>query len=229
MLKTKLMRQRQSSNLNDAATSERCYLLELPGELRNSIIELYLRQIYRGQWMPIASHIGTDLMSQHPALALTNRQLRSKTLSIFYGNNVFFLGYFDSPREYKTAQCWLTDFKHYLHHIKSVRVTLCDDHDIEFWLHASPGNPINFNITADMESDLDSCRVMRSREEMERRLQRLCERVGTGGFSVNEYLRMSKILMAGTPRGDCRDSIDGEADLERESETSSEYGSSNEW
>ncbi|KAK3648879.1 hypothetical protein LTR56_003835 [Elasticomyces elasticus] len=77
----------------------RCYLLELPPELRNSIFELTVispqplpARLLERSLMRILSH-GTKLMSkvlpEVPEIARTNRQIRSEALPIFYNSNTF--------------------------------------------------------------------------------------------------------------------------------------------
>ncbi|KAK4959795.1 hypothetical protein LTR10_002683 [Elasticomyces elasticus] len=77
----------------------RCYLLELPPELRNSIFELTVispqpldARLLERSLMRILPH-GTKLMSkvlpEVPEIARTNRQIRDEVLPVFYNSNTF--------------------------------------------------------------------------------------------------------------------------------------------
>ncbi|KAK5686520.1 hypothetical protein LTS10_002640 [Elasticomyces elasticus] len=91
----------------------RCYLLELPPELRNSIFEL---TVVSPQSLPtrLAQDIRyldhTTLISKAlpeiPAIARTSRQIRSEALPVFYNSNTFVINKHDIPDSSEVMLWW---------------------------------------------------------------------------------------------------------------------------
>ena len=160
--------------------SERCYLLELPGELRNTIIELYLRELHDFEPIRIRLQFLGETLIQ-PALALTNRQIRNETLSIFYGTYTFHLACLDLTPAWHFAQKWLKATARHLHLLNTVRLKICDMHGIFLHLYTFPGNPAHYTLTP---SEQYRCRMTRKREKKQSSLVRMLKPKASANTSI---------------------------------------------
>lgn len=182
--------------------SDRCYLLELPAELRNCIIELYIRKMYytRGTGIYTRLNASGRLPLDQPDLAATNRQLRSETLDIFYSTVVFCIGPLDDVQSYPVQ--WLEGKAPYLHLIRDIQMMPCSVHAIWYHVYGARGQQAHY-YPSDDGGALELCRMVRRRDGIHSSLQSLCDNVGTAGMGVEEHLRVVEIIRAAAPKRSC--------------------------
>lgn len=215
--------------------SERCFLLELPAELRNCIIELYLKndgnyidEFYLKIDCPSETIRVLDLAYQNsvPNLALVNRQLRTETLPLFYSLATLDLGHIDREEDRNDAQRWLRAHNHYLKHAAAVSMQVCEIHYTKIIFLASSGKPTCCVIRQEhvMSWDKTECRMLRKYRQAGGNLNTLCENAGLMGLTAEDYIRAIEMFLAvPKPYRNCKYLLDREhRDLSREDEYWSE-------
>ena len=88
----------------ESTKPRRCYLLELPAEIRNYIVELVLNDTGKfSTWIMNDLNCGID----NPAIADTCRRLRTETLPVFYSQHSLHLQDLDLEGEWDEQKPWL--------------------------------------------------------------------------------------------------------------------------
>ncbi len=186
--------------------SDRCYLLRLPPELRNSIITLHLDNVYPGytrvyvQWKPIR---GAEAWRQ-PYLSQVNRQLRAETLSLWHSLKAFNIGFLGQGGGWEVAQTWLKVNDEFLHQIKSLDVVLCHTHDLFLNFRTSSGSPASCHLEWRRFEQHD-CSMARAYALISMHINQLCKSVGTKGFGADDYIRAVQTYLSVAPAKSCDD------------------------
>ena len=190
--------------------THRCYLLELPPELRNYIIELYLYSVNPAKMImvfhPFAYHETCIEQATQPHLASVNWQLRIETLSHFFAVNTVVMGSFDLPGHWDTAKRWLDANKDRLNQTKAVMMSLCSLHHVDLRIHVASGEPAScYPKCRNTSYALENCRMLRAYKEVQRNVEKLCQSVCEQGLSADDYIGIVELYLAEAPHRSCRD------------------------
>ncbi|KAF2765414.1 hypothetical protein EJ03DRAFT_208588 [Teratosphaeria nubilosa] len=121
----------------DDATAQKCYLLEMPAELRNEISGLAVAVD-----MVIFLNWGGGRKSlTEPALARTNRQLRAETLPLYYSLSTFRImpGILGDKGGFESWIMGLGDKTKLITHLE---LQMCEKHETILKLHRAPRAPM---------------------------------------------------------------------------------------
>ena len=199
---------------------DKCCLLELPAELRNWIIELYLRRLHPGGIVTVQTPARTSEYHARtqPRLALVNRQLRTGTLSLFYRLDAFDIGNLYLRGQWEVAKRWLKANDHRLGQIQMIKMYLCEIHLTVLRIRAPSGKTASCDFDWKDTSHSRSCRTVHGYLTKESDLKALCDSVGTKGFTADDYIRAAEIYLAAMPRPTCFDLTKYSSDSEPEDE-----------
>lgn len=215
------------------AVLTQCFLLELPAELRNYIIEYYLAIYLDDDWPASSETIPVSDLGWWkgfeytvPPLALANHQLRMETMVIYFSQNTLYLGDIDDDRDRKYADLWLNAHDHYVQYATAISVRVCEIHLTYIVFNASVGKAASCAIKQEhiMSWDKMECRMVRKYRYVEDSLGTLCKKAGLKGLTADDYVRAIATYRAvPKPYRCCKYLLDWEhRDLSREDEYWSE-------
>ena len=147
----------------------RCYLLKLPAEIRNYIIEIVLTSQYPGILVDVNEGI------DEPGIARTCRQLRTETLSIFYSQNALHLSDLDMGGRWNGAKSWLKVVAKHIPFVQELRFMFCDYHRTWLTVKVKPeGEGCRTTIKIGMDEpgdDGERCKAVLKWSEVEHALR----------------------------------------------------------
>lgn len=205
--------------MDDNSSNDRCYLLELPRELRDMIIEEAI------EVKEVTPYLGALVLRNifQPPLAAVNRQLRAETLPLYYKTSHFSCASLAEPGQWERVQRWLAATQPYLHMIKTITFELCYSHKRVLKIKSVPGKETELRCggiyprslrylresrdpTLDqemrdialelyhMERARNKCRFDKTKKRVKNELFAIRDGVGMDGFGLQEYLRTTELF-----------------------------------
>ena len=199
--------QQYISSSTEEHTNEKCYLLELPRELRDIIVEEAIKIEYDTAYLCYTSrrHV------VQPSLARTNRHLRAESVPVFYSSKAFGIASIYMEGQWETARRWFTAVQPYLHMIKKIEIELCSEHARVLELYAAPDQKPTFKLKKycqGQEAHISHIRAIAGSlvavvgcefdilfKGLKDQLQFLCNSVGTKGFGSEAYVRAAELFL----------------------------------
>ena len=182
----------------------RCYLLELPSELRNCITQLAI--IDETSTTPFVTIHDKDFQgAKQPSIAFMCHQLRAEALPLFYGQNTFCLYGIDAQR-WKDCKLWLKAIQKHTHLLQAVNMYFCTTHQAHLEIRITPNSKISHQVKAEpcyYADPREKCPVVEAGQESRYELQRIFDDPGQSGFTAEALIRAGNLMFAGDTRYWC--------------------------
>lgn len=197
---------------SDRIRSTRCYLLDLPAELRLHIIELALGTD-NVQVSLIYDAKDANVLRQ-PHISQTCQLLRIESLPVFYGQRVFSWLDLDDSVQLEHLKSWLTASSKHTHFIQDIEMVFCDIHLTKLKIEVRPRSEVYFDVRAMQNKYLrgwrrvqaapkERCPTLKLFDKVEAELRDLFSSAGRNGLNANDYIGAANLLFTGHSYTDC--------------------------